>query len=82
MQAERLKEKAHAKKAGVASITKLRKQRQRDGFAGELDMDAELAGPGPRLGRKPAMAPGQRIRPGALCQMFPWRSVCMAGTSQ
>ncbi|CAK0780053.1 hypothetical protein CVIRNUC_004924 [Coccomyxa viridis] len=60
--AERLKEKAQTKKAGVASITKLRKQRQRDGFAGELDMDAELARPG--TGRKPAMAPGQRIRPG------------------
>ncbi|CAL5221811.1 g4067 [Coccomyxa viridis] len=59
--AERVKEKVQAKKAGVASITKLRKQRQRDGFAGELDMDAELAGPGQR---KPAMAPGQRIRPG------------------
>ena len=61
--AERVKEKVQAKKAGVASITKLRKQRQRDGFAGELDMDAELAGPGQR---KPAMAPGQRIRPGRL----------------
>ena len=60
--AERVKEKAQAKKAGVASITKLRKQRQRDGFAGELDLDAELAGPG----RKPAMKPGQRIRPGEL----------------
>ncbi len=60
--AERVKEKTQAKKAGVASITKLRKQRQRDGFAGELDMDAELAGPG--SGRKPFMAPGQRIRPG------------------
>ena len=63
--AERVKEKVQAKKAGVASITKLRKQRQRDGFAGELDMDAELAGPG--QGRKPAMTPGQRIRPGRLC---------------
>ena len=62
--AERVKEKAQAKKAGVASITKLRKQRQRDGFAGELDLDAELAGP--RQGRKPAMSPGQRIRPGRL----------------
>ena len=62
--AERVKEKVQAKKAGVASITKLRKQRQRDGFAGELDLDAELAGPGAR--RKPAMTPGQRIRPGML----------------
>jgi rRNA-processing protein EBP2 len=70
VQAERLKEKAQTKKAGVASITKLRKKRQRDGFAGELDMDAELAGPGPGLGRKPAMAPGQRIRPGAPWQML------------
>ena len=63
--AERVKEKVQAKKAGVASITKLRKQRQRNGFAGELDMDAELAGPG--QGRKPAMTPGQRIRPGNAC---------------
>lgn len=67
--AERVKEKVQAKKAGVASITKLRKQRQRDGFAGELDLDAELAGPG--QGRKPAMSPGQRIRPGlALAPEF------------
>lgn len=82
VQAERLKEKAQVKKAGVASITKLRKQRQRDGFAGELDMDAELAGPGPGLGSKPAMAPGQRIRPGALWQILLWRSVRMTGTLQ
>ncbi len=68
--AERVKEKVQAKKAGVASITKLRKQRQRDGFAGELDMDAELAGPG--QGRKPAMTPGQRIRPGT-----PWRWILL-----
>lgn len=67
-----MKEKTQAKKAGVASITKLRKQRQRDGFAGELDMDAELAGPGMGRGAgrgrgrggKPFMAPGERIRPG------------------
>ena len=61
MQAERLKEKAQTKKASIASISKLRKQRARDGFAGELDMDKELArGPG---GKAP-MSPGQRIRPG------------------
>ena len=72
--AERVKEKVQAKKAGVASITKLRKQRQRDGFAGELDLDAELAGPG--QGRKPAMSPGQRIRPGRLWhQNFPQSSL-------
>ena len=56
-------EKAQTKKAGVASITKLRKQRQRDGFAGELDMDAELARPG--TGRKPAMVPHKRM----LCHL-------------
>ncbi len=60
MQAERLKEKAQAKKASIASISKLRKQRVRDGFAGELDLDKELA----RGGQKALMAPGQRIRPG------------------
>ena len=34
VQAERLKEKAQSKKAGVDAITRLRKQRQRQGFAG------------------------------------------------
>ena len=34
VQAERLKEKAQAKKAGVDALTRLRKQRQRQGFAG------------------------------------------------
>ncbi len=47
-------------------MRRLRKQRARDGFAGELDMEKELArGPG---GKTP-MNPGQRIRPGGqpLC---------------
>ncbi|BDA45324.1 probable rRNA-processing protein EBP2 [Coccomyxa sp. Obi] len=64
VQAERLKEKAQAKKASIASISKLRKQRARDGFAGELDLDKELAGRGGPGGQKALMAPGQRIRPG------------------
>ena len=34
VQAERLKEKAQSKKAGVEALTRLRKQRQRQGFAG------------------------------------------------
>ena len=34
VQAERLKEKAQAKKAGVEALTRLRKQRQKQGFAG------------------------------------------------
>ncbi|EIE20095.1 eukaryotic rRNA processing [Coccomyxa subellipsoidea C-169] len=60
VQAERIKEKAQTKKASISSISRLRKQRARDGFAGELDMEKELArGPG---GKTP-MSPGQRIRP-------------------
>ena len=43
IQAERQKEKAQAKKRSIDSVTKLRRQRQKSGFAGELDMDAELA---------------------------------------
>ena len=43
MQAERLKEKAQAKKSSINAVSKLRKQRQKSGFQGELDMDAELA---------------------------------------
>ena len=43
IQAERQKEKAQAKKSSIEAVTKLRKQRQKSGFAGELDMDAELA---------------------------------------
>lgn len=42
VQAERLKEKAQAKKSSISMVNKLRKQRQRAGFQGELDMDAEL----------------------------------------
>ena len=43
VQAERLKEKAQAKKSSISAVSKLRKQRQKSGFQGELDMDAELA---------------------------------------
>ncbi len=42
VQAEARKEKVQAKKAAISDISKLRRQRQRDGFAGELDMDAQL----------------------------------------
>ena len=42
VQAERLKEKAQTKKSSITMVNKLRKQRQRSGFQGELDMDAEL----------------------------------------
>lgn len=64
VQAERKKEKSQEKKASIANISKLRKQRARDGFAGELDMDRVLGSPA----GQPPMAPGQRIRPGtALC---------------
>ncbi|KAL3162251.1 hypothetical protein ABBQ32_009950 [Trebouxia sp. C0010 RCD-2024] len=42
VQAERQKEKVQQKKANISDITKLRKQRQKQGFAGELDLDAAL----------------------------------------
>ncbi|DBB00534.1 TPA: hypothetical protein ACH3X3_002233 [Trebouxia sp. C0006] len=42
VQAERTKEKAQQKKANISDITRLRKQRQKSGFAGELDLDETL----------------------------------------
>lgn len=78
--AEARKEKAQSKKAAIGNISKLRRQRQRDGFAGELDMDAQLdafEGGGARSGnrggggqnrppppRQQQTPLGQRIRPG------------------
>ncbi|KAG2429818.1 hypothetical protein HXX76_010602 [Chlamydomonas incerta] len=38
------KERAAEKKKAITDVTKLRKQREKSGFAGELDMDAQLAG--------------------------------------
>ena len=71
--AEARASKAQAKKAAIGSISKLRRQRQRDGFAGELDMDAQLAAmeggganSGTRQTRPPPQPLGQRIRPSAL----------------
>ena len=58
--AEKKKEKAQTRKAAVADVSKLRRQRARQGYAGELDMDKELAA----MARKP-FAPGERFRPGA-----------------
>ncbi|KAG2437056.1 hypothetical protein HYH02_011317 [Chlamydomonas schloesseri] len=37
------KERAAEKKKAITEVTKLRKQREKSGFAGELDMDAQLA---------------------------------------
>jgi len=41
--AEKKKERDHEKKKAITSVSALRKQRERSGFAGDLDMDAELA---------------------------------------
>lgn len=41
--AEKKKERDHEKKKAITSVSTLRKQRERSGFAGDLDMDAELA---------------------------------------
>ena len=53
--AEKKKEKDHEKKKAITGVSALRKQRQRSGFAGDLDMDAELArmdGRGGNRGKK------------------------------
>lgn len=42
VQAEKRKERAQDKKAAITSVSKLRKQRQASGFAGDLDMENEL----------------------------------------
>lgn len=60
LQAERLKEKAQAKKQSISQVDRLRKQRQRSGFAGELDMDAQLNA----MNRRNPKDTGQRITPG------------------
>lgn len=43
LQAERLKQKAQQKKKTIEHVSKLRKQREKSGFAGDFDFDAELA---------------------------------------
>lgn len=54
--AERKKERDQEKKKAITSVSALRKKRQKDGFAGDLDMDAELAkldhGPKNQLGTR------------------------------
>jgi rRNA-processing protein EBP2 len=40
--AERKKEKAQDKKSAITNVSALRKQRQKSGFAGDVDVDAEL----------------------------------------
>ena len=62
MQAERRKEKAQSKKNSISQVDKLRKQRQRSGFAGELDMDAELV----KMDRQTKSPAGQRISGGTV----------------
>ena len=59
MAAEKKKERAQSRKTAVADVAKLRRQRARQGYAGELDVDKELAA----MARKAPM-PGERFRPG------------------
>lgn len=57
--AERKKERAQEKKAAITGVAALRKQRKRDGFAGELDVDTELE----KLDtRKPKGVLGERFK--------------------
>ena len=62
VQAERRKEKAQSKKNSISQVDKLRKQRQRSGFAGDLDMDAELV----KMDRQTKSPAGQRISGGTV----------------
>ena len=41
--AEKKKERDHEKKKAITSVSALRKQREKSGFAGDVDMDKELA---------------------------------------
>jgi rRNA-processing protein EBP2 len=66
--AERKKERAQEKKKAITSVSALRKQRERDGFSGDLDMDAELAKMDGRGGGKNAF--GKNSRKSALGDRF------------
>lgn len=63
-QIQKEKERILEKKAQIASITKLRKQRVATGFKGDLDLDGGLNVRKPAA-RSPIDKAGQRIRPGA-----------------
>lgn len=64
MQAQKLKEKAQARKSSISKLDQLRKQRQRSGFAGDFDVETELAA----MDQKPGGGRlGQRIFP---CEQF------------
>ena len=65
MAAEKKKERAQSRKAAVADVAKLRRQRARQGYAGELDVDKELAAMA-----RAAPAPGERFRPGDPLGVF------------
>eukprot|EP00891_Asterochloris_glomerata_P006027 jgi/Astpho2/6027/fgenesh1_pm.00084_%23_13_t len=58
VQAERRKDKAQQRKAAITDVTKLRKQRQKSGFAGELDLGDVLNQ------HRPVRKPGERILAG------------------
>lgn len=57
VQAARLKEKAQSRKQNITRIEQLRKQRQRSGFEGDFDVEAELSA----LDRPTPAHTGQRI---------------------
>lgn len=58
--AERKKERAQEKKKAITSVTALRKQRKRDGFSGDVDMEAELAKLDGHGGGRSAFVKGRR----------------------
>jgi rRNA-processing protein EBP2 len=62
LQAQRRAERSQEKKRNIEGIAKLRKQRKRSGFEGELDIDAEL---GKLDTQRRGVKPGERIRAGA-----------------
>ena len=62
VQTEKRRERDMAKKKAITDVSRLRKQRERSGYQGELDLDAELGGAGGRPGRGPPKNPGDRFQ--------------------
>ncbi|KAK9803694.1 hypothetical protein WJX73_001841 [Symbiochloris irregularis] len=62
--AERIKEKAQSKKRDIENVSRMRRNRARSGYQGDFDVDAALAEDNAfDRQSKPAMRPGDRIRP-------------------
>lgn len=85
VQAERKKERQQEKKAAIDSISRLRKQRQKSGYAGDVDFDVELE----KLDKRNRAQPGERIpsggcslcdTPGSIGKVAVWTVAACANT--